>query len=116
MHRPALLLLLVALLLAGCGSHRPSVADCLNDKGFLVQGTGPVVRGSSPGGVNFTLTVYGGAAGARRAFARTSAKSAALLGDAVVDFAGNPPTPAGGPPARLSQHALQLIRTCLTSR
>jgi len=115
MRRPALLFVVLAL--AGCGGKNPgSLADCLNGKGFLVQGNASVVRGSSAGGVSFTLTVYASSAAAKRAFASKNAKSKALIGSAVVDFTGNPPPPPGGPPAKLSKTALATIRSCLTQR
>jgi hypothetical protein len=104
---------LVALALAGCGGHAPTLADCLNAKGFLVEERSGVVRGSSPAGVNFTVTVYAHPGAARRAFRALPRGSGALLGDAVVDFAGNPPSSPGHGPARLSRGAVAAISHCL---
>ena len=111
-----LLLALLALVLAGCGSGGSTIAACLNAKGFLVQEKDGVVRGSSPGGVNFTLTLYPRANAARRAFAAARAGSAALVGEAVVDFGGNPPASGGGAPRRLSRGALAAMTRCLARR
>ena len=108
-----LTLLVAAVALAGCGSQRATLADCLNAQGFLVREHGNVVRGSSPRGVNFTLTVYPAAAAARRAYERASPATSVLVGDAVVDFAGNPAATPGGVPGRLSRGALARIRRCL---
>jgi len=50
------------LVLAACGSaSSPAqrLADCLNARSFLVQASGARVDGSSPGGVNFTVSVTG---------------------------------------------------------
>jgi len=106
-------LLLLPLALAGCAGHRATVADCLNARGFLVREKGDVVRGSSPRGVTFTLTVYLHPRGARDAFAAGSAATSVLLGDAVIDFAGNPPARPGGVPGKLARSALATIRGCL---
>ncbi len=104
----------LGLTLAGCGGgSRASLEACLNGKGFLVQGTKHVVRGSSSGGVSFTLTVYAGRAAARRVFASKSPAGIALIANAVVDFTGNPPAYPRGPPAKLSKAALATIRLCL---
>jgi hypothetical protein len=111
--RRATLLLFLPLALAGCAGHRATVADCLNAEGFLVQERGDVVRGSSPRGVNFTLTVYLRPGAARHAFAARSSATSAVLGDAVIDFAGNPPASPGGVPGTLSKNALATIRRCL---
>ena len=105
-------LVLVVFALAGCGGKRESLADCLNAKGFLVQGDATVVRGTSAAGVSFTLTVYPSPAAARRAHARKP-KGTAQVGAAVVDFSGNPPSSPSGRPAQLSENALALIRSCL---
>lgn len=104
------------LVLAGCGGKHASLADCLNAKGFLVEGDSAVVRGTSAGGVSFTLTVYRTPAAAGRAFAALGPKATALIGRAVVDFSSNPPPYPGGPPAKLSKPALATIRTCLPNR
>jgi hypothetical protein len=50
------------LALAGCGSAKSPaqrVADCLNAHSFLVQASGTRVEGSSPGGINFSVSVAG---------------------------------------------------------
>jgi len=64
----------LALALGGCGgakSPAQRLADCLNARSFLVQASGARVEGSSPGGVNFAVSVAGriddsGNPGARR--------------------------------------------------
>jgi hypothetical protein len=106
-------LLLAPLALAGCGGRPPTIAGCLNARGFLVQEQASVIRGSSPRGVSFTLTLYPTARAARRADAQAGAANARLFGDAVVDFAGNPPGSPGGAPGKLSRAALTAIRRCL---
>jgi hypothetical protein len=73
--------------LAGCGSAKTPaerLADCLNAKGFLVQANGLRADGSSPSGVNFTVSVAG-----------------------PIDDSGNP----GG--RRLSAGERRSIRACL---
>jgi len=53
----------LALAAAGCGSTKTpaeKVAGCLNDDRFLVQASGGRVRGSSPGGIVFTVVVASG--------------------------------------------------------
>ena len=100
-------------MLAGCGGGHATVAGCLDAKGFLVQGSGSVVRGTSTGGVSFTLRVYATPAAARHALAATDAASVDRIGDAVVDFSGNPPASPGAAPGRLSKRALATIRSCL---
>ena len=113
MRRGSLLVLFLPLALAGCAGHRATVADCLNAKGFLVRERGNVVRGSSPRGVNFTLTVYLRPSAERRAVAAGAAATSVVLGDAVIDFAGNPPATPGGVPGKLTRNALTTIRRCL---
>ena len=104
----------LTLVVAGCGGgSKVSLEGCLNGKGFLVQGDERVVRGSSEGGVNFTLTVYSDPAAAKRAIAGRSPKGTALIGNAVADFTGNPPPHPGGAPGKLSKAALATIRSCL---
>ncbi len=107
------LIALAAFMLGGCGGHGATVADCLNGQGFLVQQRGAVVLGSSPGGVNFRLTVYTTASAAEHAYLKLAPPSAALLEDGVVDFAGNPPAAPGGRPGKLSNATLARIRGCL---
>jgi hypothetical protein len=75
------------LVLAGCGSAKSPaqrLADCLNARSFLVQASGARVDGSSPGGVNFSVSVAG-----------------------KIDDSGNP----GG--RRLSRAERRSIRGCL---
>jgi len=112
--RRGVLFLLASLALGGCGGSGASVADCLNAKSFLVEESANVIRGSSAHGVNFTLRVYAQAAAARRAFGEAHRPSSALLGDAVVDFSGNPPGSPGGAPRTLSRGDLATIRACLS--
>ena len=50
------------LALAGCGSSKSPaqrLAGCLNAHSFLVQTSGSRVEGSSPGGINFSVSVAG---------------------------------------------------------
>jgi hypothetical protein len=75
------------LALSACGSAKSParrLADCLNARSFLVQASGTRVEGSSPGGVNFTVSVAG-----------------------RIDDSGNP----GG--RRLARVDLRSIRACL---
>ena len=54
---------MLALAAAGCGSSKTpaeKVAGCLNHDRFLVQADGGDVRGSSPGGIVFTVVVATG--------------------------------------------------------
>jgi len=98
-----------ALLLAGCGgSHQVTLSGCLNDAGFLVTSSGAKVEGTSPGGVAFTLTVYGSPRAAKRAAASLEPRTTAVLGAGVVDFHGNP-----DPGARISTGERRSIRECL---
>lgn len=106
-------LLLALFALGGCGGTSPTVADCLNNQRFLVVQDAHTVRGSSPRGVNFTLTIYSNAASARRAATRVEAREHALLGDGVVSFAGNPPASPDAAPGRLSRSALATIGRCV---
>ncbi len=84
------------LVLAACGGQSKTAAeaaaDCLNARGFLVEASGDAVQGSSPGGVNFTLTIRPAGAG--------------------IDDSGNP----GAPPRRLSQSERAAIETCARER
>ena len=61
--RPRRALPLVAVLvLTACGAAKSPaqrLADCLNARSFLVQANGARVEGSSPGGVNFTVSATG---------------------------------------------------------
>jgi len=103
---------LSALGLAGCGSSA-TVAGCLDAKGYLVQQHGAVIEGSSPAGVNFTLTLYRSALLARRASTRLEAATSALLGVGVVDFAGNPPPSPTEAPGMLSHSNLATLNSCI---
>jgi hypothetical protein len=50
------------LALAACGgakSPAQRLADCLNAHSFLVQPSGGRVEGSSPGGINFSVSAAG---------------------------------------------------------
>jgi hypothetical protein len=100
-----------ALSLGGCGGSGAPIAGCLDAKGFLVRQRGQVVDGSSAGGVNFTLTLYPDPSAARGAFSRLDRTTSALVGDGVIDFAGNPPAHPGRAPGRLSRAALAAVGT-----
>jgi hypothetical protein len=126
--RASLILALATLVtvLAGCGSRSPSAAtgesvgisvgNCLNDQEhFLVQPRRTVLDGQSPAGVSFTLTLYPTNAAAAAAFAKRSPKTTSLVENGVVDFKGNPPISAGGPPAKLSTSELDAITRCIDS-
>ena len=113
-RRPPLAILLALAVLAGCdGGKPPSVAGCLGNRGFLVEADGNVVRGSSPAGVNFTLTLYATPAAARAARGASGHRAAIPVVRALVDDRGNPPG-ANGTPRRLSKRALAEIRACVT--
>jgi hypothetical protein len=107
---PCVVLAGITLIVGGCGGSKTvsdtSVGTCLNDRGFLVQQRKLVVDGMSPGGVNFTLTLYKGAAAARAAAGKRP-KTSAVVGNGVVDFGGNPAQ------ARISKAALATIRSCV---
>jgi len=98
-----------AMLLSGCGARRtPALSGCLNDAGFLVTSTGPKVEGTTPGGVAFTLTVFGSHAAAKRAAAGLHPRTTVVVAAGVVDFHGNP-----DPGARISAGELRSISDCL---
>jgi hypothetical protein len=104
-----LALAVAAMLLSGCGGRRaPTLSGCLNDAGFLVTSRDRKVEGTSPGGVAFTLTVFGSHAAAERAAARLHPRTTAVVAAGVVDFHGNP-----DPGARISADELRSIRGCL---
>lgn len=106
----ALVLALAALVLAGCGgSHRQTVAGCLNDAGSLVSGSGRQIQGTTSNGVAFTLTLYGSAAAAHRAASRLRPATTAVLGRGVVDWHGNP-----SPSARPTGADLRAVERCVT--
>jgi hypothetical protein len=122
---PILLVAALLVVLAGCGSSRSATAPtggsagimvgtCLNDQEhFLVQAHRTVLDGQSPAGVSFTLTLYRTDAAAAAAFAKKTPRTTSLVGNGVVDFSGNPPTSAGGPPAKLSKSELSAITRCI---
>jgi hypothetical protein len=88
--RAVVLAALTLLLVACSGKRHATLADCLNDAGFLVGGSAKVVSGTSPGGVAFTLTVYPDASAARGRLAPLSPRTALRIGRAVADWQGNP--------------------------
>jgi hypothetical protein len=93
-----------------------SVGKCLNDEEhFLVQPRGTVLDGQSPAGVSFTLTLYTTDAAAMAAFAKQSPTTTSLVENGLVDFKGNPPISAGGPPTKLSKSELDAIKRCIDS-
>ena len=103
-RRPPLAILLALAVLAGCdGGKPPSVAACLGDRGFLVEEDGNVVRGSSPAGVNFTLTLDATPAAARAARRASAHRAAIPVARALVDDRGNPPAANGTPAASRSR-------------
>ncbi|HST16364.1 MAG TPA: hypothetical protein VLK36_01765 [Gaiellaceae bacterium] len=105
--RPGALAVLVLALAACGGTSHTTVADCLNDAGFLVSGSGTVVRGTSPAGVGFTLRLYATPAAAKQAAERLEPATTVRLGSAVVDWRGNP-----SPSARLSGVELGSVSRC----
>lgn len=109
----AFTLAMVMLTLAGCGGSGATVAGCLDARGFLVRQHGRVVDGSSAGGVNFTLNLYADPSAARGAFSRLDRTTSALVGDGVINFAGNPPARPGRAPGRLSRAALAVVAGCV---
>jgi hypothetical protein len=124
---PILLVASLLVVLAGCGSSRSAsaptrgsagitVGTCLNDQEhFLVQPHRTVLDGQSPAGVSFTLTLYKTDAAAAAAFAKQSPRTTSLVENGVIDFRGNPPISAGGPPAKLSRSELSAITRCIDS-
>jgi hypothetical protein len=126
-------LLLAALVVAGCGAgggrtgaraneNRPnggggingiSVGNCLIDEEFLVQPSQTSIDGTSPGGVNFTLTFYKTAGAAKKVFAGKNPKTTAIVETGVVDFRGNPSPYKGAPPAKISKSELASIKKCI---
>jgi hypothetical protein len=91
-------------------------ADCLNADLFLVEAGPRAVRGSSPGGVNFTIRFYKSAAAATAAHSRLLPEYAAIVATTVVDFGGNPPAYRGGPPRVLLSVDMATIRHCVVLR
>jgi hypothetical protein len=101
-------LAVLVLVLAACGGQsHATVADCLNDAGFLVSGSATEVHGTSPRGVGFTLRLYAGPAAAKRAAERLEPATTARIGTAVVDWHGNPSASA-----RLSGAELASVSRC----
>ena len=99
----------LALVLAACGGKpHPTLADCLNDAGFLVRGSGKAVSGTSPGGVAFSVTLYPDASVARSRLALRSPRTALRIGRAVVDWHGNP-----SPSSRLRGADLDAVGRCV---
>jgi hypothetical protein len=118
--------LAAAALLAGCGGGGKSssggsassvsgidVGNCLNDENYSVGPTETTVEGSSPAGVNFTLTLYESDAAAAAVAKKRSPKTTALVENAVIDFRGNPSPYAGGPPAKIGKAELAVIKGCI---
>ena len=89
---------------------------CLNSDQFLVIATGRKIQGSSPGGINFTITFYASPAAASAAYVRLNPKYATLMGAAVINDAGNPPPHPGAPPMRLIHDDLATLRHCIEPR
>jgi hypothetical protein len=121
-----LVLLAAAALLAGCGGGSKSssgggassvsgidVGNCLNDENYSVGPTETTVEGSSPAGINFTLTLYKSDAAAAAVAKKRSPKTTALVENAVIDFRGNPSPYAGGPPAKIGKAELAVIKRCI---
>jgi len=118
---------LLVLAAAGCGggSHNAPIvvvtttatptaaADCLNSDAFLVEAAGTQITGSSPGGINFTVTFHTSPAAAAVALAHLNRVYAVEMAAAVVDDAGNPPLHRGGTPMRLSPDELATLRLCI---
>jgi hypothetical protein len=132
---PILVLAALAALLVGCGGgggggsssgggnggssggggvNARSVGDCLNsDENFIVQPSETTLDGSSPAGVNFTLTFYKDNAAAKAAAAKKNKKFTAVVENGVVDFRGNPSAFTGAPPAKISPVELASIKRCI---
>jgi hypothetical protein len=118
---------LVALVATGCGGGKRSVAPgvvtrtatpydaalCLDSDTFVVAAAGRQVSGSSPGGVNFTVTFYKSPAAAAAALSHLNATYATALAATVVDYAGNPPAHPGGAPMTLTYDELATLRLCI---
>jgi hypothetical protein len=121
-----LVLLAAVAVLAGCGGGSKSsgggatasvsgidVGNCLNDENYSVGPTETTVEGSSPAGVNFTLTLYKSDAAAAAVAKKRSPKTTALVENAVIDFRGNPSPYAGAPPAKIGKAELATIKRCI---
>jgi spermidine/putrescine-binding protein len=122
-----LVLLAAVAVLAGCGGGGGKssgggsassvsgidVGNCLNDENYSVGPTETSVEGSSPAGINFTLTLYKSNAAAAAVAKKRSPKTTALVENAVIDFRGNPSPYAGAPPAKIGKAELATIRRCI---
>jgi hypothetical protein len=134
LRKPGCFALLALLALAGCGgsgtkrttstraveiaptSRSPAmVAACLNARSFLVQAGPHEVSGSSPGGVNFTVTFFANATAATAASAKHRYLSQIILPttDVGIDDSGNPPAQPGGKPRALAAVDLHTIVVCV---
>jgi hypothetical protein len=121
---------LLVLATAGCGGETTTTsttvpartntpyaaAVCLNETAFLVEAEGDEIRGSSPGGINFTATFYRSADAADAALARLNPAYATVIASAVIDYAGNPPPTPGAAPRRLVTNDLRTLRHCIELR
>jgi hypothetical protein len=127
-NAPLVVLLAAAAILAGCGGGGSKssgsggsassvsgikVGNCLNDANYSVGPTETTVVGSSPAGVNFTLTLYKSNAAAAAAAKHKNPKTTAVVADAVIDFRGNPSPYAGAPPAKIGKAELAVIKSCI---
>ena len=90
-----------------------AAADCLNSDLFLVQAEGRKILGSSPGGVNFTVTFYASPAIAKAALAQLDPMYASAIVATVVDYSGNPPRRRGAAPPRLINDDFATLRHCI---
>jgi hypothetical protein len=90
-----------------------AAAGCLNTDLFIVSQSGDQVSGSSPGGVNFTVTFHKTAGAAVTAAGRRHPAYTIRLGTAVVDDFGNPPAQPGGAPMRLTHDDIVTLRHCI---
>ena len=115
-----------ALVASGCGGGRHvtttivlrtatpnAAADCLNADLFIVQVEGRQILGSSPGGVNFTVTFYASPAAANAALGRLNPRYGAAIVATVVDYSGNPPRRKGAAPPRLINDDFATLRHCI---
>ena len=93
-----------------------AAAVCLNSDAFIVDAEGRRVSGSSPGGVNFTVTFYKSPAAAAASLARLDPAYSAAIAAAVVDYSGNPPLHPGGAPMALIHNDLATLRLCIELR
>ena len=115
---------------AGCGGGKRAIttttptrtatpsaaAVCLNTDTFIVEAAGKQISGSSPGGVNFTVTFYKSPAVAAAARALLDPAYSAAIAATVIDYSGNPPLHRGGAPMRLVHDDLRTLRHCIELR